>query len=484
MSERPTDPSIFRPLQVVVAVFLLLVVTGVAISAWLTVREQQMLARAAEELREKNAFQEAQRLIELKLMATALGGDAPSRKELAEQIDRLVELCPGRSEETLRHLRAFRQHVLEGVGDPASLETLAMFQEVGDLEERDKMRLLAEVQAETASHQRYELAAPVALLGLAAILLPITWWRIVRPLDDFGRQIGGLARGDFSPTPEDEVDELTLPLHRSFLKLAMRLQELEDSHRRREASLEEEVRTATAALLAQQRSLARAERLAATGELAASVAHEVRNPLAGIQMSLANVRAELTDHPDLAERIELVLGEVERLGRLVNELVDSSRHAPEPARKVDLAELVDELLALTRYQLPPDIQLESRVQHGLVCRLPAERLRQALLNLVLNASSAIGEVPGRIVLEARRDDDTLRVTVSDDGPGFPADVLEGGARTFVSTRAQGTGLGLAMVRRFTRDQGGSLELENLRSSGDRPGARVSLELPGVVSDDA
>ena len=126
---------------------------------------------------------------------------------------------------------------------------------------------------------------------------------------------------------------------------------------------------------------------------AASVAHEIRNPLAGIQMSLANLRHELQE-PELSERIDTIVSEVERLGHLVNGIVDAARHQPERPTTTDVADLADELISLTRYQLPPHVELESRIRSPLKVRVPKERLRQALLNLILNAAAAIGGKPG------------------------------------------------------------------------------------------
>jgi signal transduction histidine kinase len=210
------------------------------------------------------------------------------------------------------------------------------------------------------------------------------------------------------------------------------------------------------------------------------VAHEVRNPLAGIQMSLANLRHELEDTA-LRDRVDVVVTEVDRLARLVGEIVDAARHEPEPPAIVDVREVVEDLMSLARYQLPPDIRVEVRIAPGLRARLPKERLRQALLNLVLNATAAIGDVvPGTIVIEAERDGDDLRIEVSDDGPGFPEELVLGGIRPFHSTRSRGAGLGLAMVRRFVRDAEGSMRIDNRAESGERPGARVTLLLPSAV----
>ncbi|MCH2187326.1 ATP-binding protein, partial [Myxococcota bacterium] len=113
-------------------------------------------------------------------------------------------------------------------------------------------------------------------------------------------------------------------------------------------------------------------------------------------------------------------------------------------------------------------------------RLPKERLRQALLNLILNSAQAIGDNPGHIVIEARELDSDLELIVTDDGTGFPDDILAAGIHPFRTTRAKGTGLGLATVRRFVRENGGEIELSNASAAGNRRGARVALLLPSCI----
>ena len=105
--------------------------------------------------------------------------------------------------------------------------------------------------------------------------------------------------------------------------------------------------------------------------------------------------------------------------------------------------------------------------------MPQDRLRQALLNLVLNAANVLDERGGTITVAATREASQLRITVSDDGPGFPAELLQNGIRPFFSTRERGTGLGLPMVRRFARDLGGDVSLGTRQPHG----ACVALVLP-------
>jgi len=251
-----------------------------------------------------------------------------------------------------------------------------------------------------------------------------------------------------------------------------RLMQLEQEHQVRQQSLENEVRMAARTLLEHQRDLANAERLAAVGEVAAGVAHELRNPLAGIQMALSNLRRQLSD-PEQSSRLDAALKELKRTTQLLNTMLDQSRQAPEPMMTIDLARNVEELLALVHYQIPAHIQLRQEIPARLSCRLPQGRLHQALLNLIVNAAQSIGDQPGTITISAATEQDKLRLQVSDDGPGLPAELLHSGVRAFATWRESGTGLGLAMVRRFARDLGGELKLANREPHG----ACVTLLFP-------
>jgi C4-dicarboxylate-specific signal transduction histidine kinase len=467
------EPSVFRPLRVAVFTFFIPVVMGLVLSSLLTAREERRLYDARAQLERLYEFDRVRLTVASTIVGFATGNSDPPRREYAvRQIDQLIALSS--DPDTPPKLRALRVIVQKGGPDHDEIiHTLVLFHEVTTAEHARKTGILGELEEQSALQFRLELAVPLGLIAIGALLFPLAQRRLIRPLDAFGRQLARLADGDFTPAPvDDRVEPFLLPLHRQFNELARRLQQLEAAHRTQEELLHAKVQAATGQLLDQQRSLARAERLAATGELAASVAHELRNPLAGLRMTLGNLRTELRD-AELTERVDLMIQEVERLARLLNDLLDSARHAPEPVRPVQLADLVDDMLTLTRYQLPASVRLEHGIDRSLVCRLPPDRLRQALLNLILNAAGALGERGGVIRIDAEREGMTLRLTVCDDGPGFAPELLDGGIRPFFSTRERGTGLGLAMVRRFARDLGGSVELANIAPHG----ARVILVLP-------
>mgnify|MGYP000101639838 CR=1 FL=1 len=469
--------SIFRQVRLATFAFLALLSIGLVVSAALSIREQRRLQLAQVQIGRMHEFQRVYILVSHRLndLGEDPAPDPAGRQAAGQQIDILIGLAL--APQTVERLAAVRVRLelIDTGGASHFAEGVTLFNEADAAEATHKAALLARLQRDNEAQRWLEAAAPFAILAVGVLLLPLARRRIIKPLDAFAAQLSRLADGDFSPTPVSGVDPFLLPLHHQLNQVVARLRELEAEHAARAASLEDAVRAATQKVLAQQRALARAERLAATGELAASLAHELRNPLAGIQITLANLRTEIGD-PELGARLTLVSNEVERLTRLLNSLLDAARTTPEAARPVALAALVDDVVALIGVQLPATARVENRIDPALICRLPADQLRQALLNLLLNAGAALAEQGGAVVFSAEPVGARIQLSVCDDGPGFPAELLEGGIRPFFSTRERGTGLGLAMVRRFAREIGGELTLENRQPTG----ACVRLVLPREV----
>lgn len=355
------------------------------------------------------------------------------------------------------------------LGRPELFEAMGVMHQVLDAETERREAVLEAISRDTLGELELATGTLTGILVLAWVFLRR---RILSPLQDLRQLLLNLAEEDFTPIATERLDPLLLPVFNSYNVMVIHLSELEEAKRRHAESLEAEVRSATRALLEQQGSLARAERLAAVGELAASLAHELRNPLAGIQMSCANLRNEVDD-PDQSERLDLIGAELKRMTRLLNNLLDLGAQAPAPAVDFNLAFVVRELVALTRYQIPPRITLGFQVPEDLNCHLPECHLRQALLNLILNASQALAEDAGHISLRAWREAASVCLEVVDDGPGFLDEMLTGGIRPFSTGRSRGTGLGLAIVHRFVREVGGQIKLSN-REPHD---ASVTLLLP-------
>jgi signal transduction histidine kinase len=329
---------------------------------------------------------------------------------------------------------------------------------------------LLETISKDTENELYMASFTLAMILIVAVLF--LHRRLLHPLNDLRQLLQRLTEESYIPFNTTHIDPLLLPVFNSYNEMVKHLAELEEANRLHAQSLQTEVRMATQVLLEQQYSLARAERLAAIGEVAAELAHEIRNPLAGIQMAFNNLRREIDD-PQQLERMELISSELKRLAKLLNDMLDKSRHSPESVSQFDVAVLIRDLVTLTRYQIPESIQLIIDAPVPLRVNLPESALRQALLNLLLNAADAFEGGSGMVSIKAVKNEQGLHIKVSDNGPGFSQDMLDNGIRPFRTSHRRGTGLGLSMVLRFVKDVGGSINLSNQQPRG----ACVTLTLP-------
>lgn len=468
---------LYRHLQLALALFVALLLIALGMLAALSAHNQQRIDLIRRSVEHTHVLQRAG-LDMRHLQVADLTGAAPLRAESVVELGALVAPLaePGVLRVPENAGRVQQVGALLAGGSAPARERLAaaleLLRQTSYAEVDAVSRMLAVTADDASAESSLSMTALVVLPALLLLALWLLLRRIFNPIDNLTELLSKLANGESSPIPVRHADPLLLPLFNNYNSMIARLAELEEARRAHAESLEAKVRAATQALLEQHQSLARAERLAAAGEVAASIAHELRNPLAGIQMALTNLRRDLDD-PSAAERLDLAVAELDRISRLLKGLLDQVRSAPEPPRLIALAQLVRELLALVRYQAPPGVTLQSTVGDAVRCMLPDSQLRQALLNLVLNAIHALEGRSGNIVIAAEDAAGTLRLSVLDDGPGFPEAFLGEHVQPFKTGRSSGTGLGLAMVCRFARDCGGRLELANREPRG----ARATLLLP-------
>lgn len=199
----------------------------------------------------------------------------------------------------------------------------------------------------------------------------------------------------------------------------------------------------------------RAARGEALRRLAAAAAHEIRNPLATIRGTVELMRERAAESLGEADRgaLEDVLGEVDRLRRLTEDLLELSAERPLSFSEVSLPGVLEESARATEAVFPA---IRVRVQPGALSPVWADeaRLRQVLVNLLRNAAEAQGE--GEVVLEAVTLEGWTCMRVRDAGPGIPAEIESRLFEPFVTTKARGTGIGLAVSRRWVERQGGTL----------------------------
>lgn len=224
-----------------------------------------------------------------------------------------------------------------------------------------------------------------------------------------------------------------------------------------------------------QEATHRKEKLMALGHLAAGVAHEIRNPLSSIK-GLAKYFAERTPPGGEAYELAQVMAkEADRLNRVVSELLELVRPAHLKWQPVDLNEVIGHSLQLVSQDASGrDITLQFTAQPSL-CRIQADpdRLNQVLLNLYLNAIQAIGREGIITVAFAECGDGRIKLSVADSGKGMTAEQLQAIFTPYFTTKADGTGLGLAVVQNIVEQHGGTIHVESMPGKG----AVFTLYLP-------
>jgi signal transduction histidine kinase len=301
------------------------------------------------------------------------------------------------------------------------------------------------------------LLAGVALLGL--ILAHLLTGRLTRSLERLAGAAEAVAQGDLErriePAGADEVG-----------RVAAAFNAMTESLRR------------TLAELADRRALA------AVGEFAASLAHEIRNPLTSIQVDLQRVEERLPQRdPSTRELQARALAELRRLDRTVAGVLQAARSGRVTNAPVDLlaslhaaARAAGPALdkAGARCELPPQDALRLEVKGD------ADALEQLFLNLLLNAAQAVAP-GGHVAVHVRREDGFAEVVVQDDGAGIPASELERVFEPLYTTRAGGAGLGLAIARRLAEAHGGSISLASTPGEGTTASVRLPLAEPPAGS---
>jgi signal transduction histidine kinase len=253
------------------------------------------------------------------------------------------------------------------------------------------------------------------------------------------------------------------------------------SQRRREYALElVEERTAALnesldTLRTTQDQLVQSERLAAIGQLASTVGHELRNPLAVISNALYLLRrsAGAGDQEKTTQHLATAEREVSAASLIVSDLLEFSRSRSPMLADVDLSELVDEALSVA--PSPSGIEVDwAPPDSPAIARADRDQLRQVILNLITNAYDAMPD-GGRLVVRTTAADGTVRIEVSDSGTGMDEATVERIYEPFFTTKTRGVGLGLAVSRRLVEAHSGQLDVTT------QPGRGTSfvVDLPGV-----
>jgi two-component system sensor histidine kinase PilS (NtrC family) len=219
----------------------------------------------------------------------------------------------------------------------------------------------------------------------------------------------------------------------------------------------------------------RQDRLAAVGRLAASIAHEIRNPLAAMRGSIQMLRGEMDADSEQAQLMDIILRESDRLNNIVTDYLNYARPRPAQLNDVDLRVLIREAFTLLRNsaELSDNHVLEDEVpEQPMIARGDPERLKQVCWNIARNALQAMPDGGTFRICLTRPEPDRLRISFIDNGRGMAPEQVERLFEPFSSTTG-GTGLGLSIVYQIIRDHNGTINVRSRLGEG----TMITVELP-------
>jgi two-component system NtrC family sensor kinase len=302
-------------------------------------------------------------------------------------------------------------------------------------------------------------AAVCCAIVLCFVLLSVLLVLIERPLEDLMQTIDNVRRGDLTAHVEfakrqDDVGQLGRQFNEMVQQLNANRLEIEDLHKR---------------------EMARAEHLATLGELAAGLAHEIRNPLAGIAGVVEIMGKELPATSPSRAVIGEVHNEILRIQAILNDLLSYARPRPPNFHSANLNTTIEQAVEISRQQVrtkPIQVRFEPNAALPLVEHDPA-LIQQVVLNLILNGIQAISAA-GEVRVELSPYQEWVVIGVSDTGRGIPTEALPRIFKPFFTTRTEGTGLGLSLANSIVHSHGGHIDVTSTPGKGSQ--FKVSLPL--------
>jgi two-component system sensor histidine kinase PilS (NtrC family) len=225
--------------------------------------------------------------------------------------------------------------------------------------------------------------------------------------------------------------------------------------------------------------LRQSDRMAAIGELSAAIAHEIRNPLAAIGNAVELLGEEIEGRQGQVSRLlQVIEKESDRLQRITSEFLKFARIKNPEIVPIELKNAIDEVVLLIGNdpRKTEQVEISNRVGGNQIIYFDPDHLKQLMINIIINSLDALGgQGEIEIGLERKRKtaDTFIRLIIADNGPGFPDDVIGSVFEPFFSTKKEGTGLGLALVRKIAVSNHGRVFAKNRKNGG----AEIALDIP-------
>jgi signal transduction histidine kinase len=319
------------------------------------------------------------------------------------------------------------------------------------------------------------LAFAVGLLTLISIAGLVVTRRILRPIHMLKQGVQEIGQGNLEHRIDvrsgDEIEVLAF----EFNRMAERMQRTQEQLQRRGQELEQRVNQ----LRRLQAQLMQSERMAATGELAAQIAHEINNPLGIIKNYVGIAKMLMPEEDSNRENLRIVDQEINRIAGIVRRLLKFAKPGSEDIQNVQINQILEELLALLsgqlfRRKIEVDVDLHENLPE---VSISTDQMRQVFLNLIKNAEDAMAE-GGKLSVRTRYRKGQVEVEIADTGCGIPPEDVKNIFEPFFTTKGvKGTGLGLSVSYGIVKNYSGEINVE----SEPGRGTTFTIQLP-VVSD--
>jgi len=291
---------------------------------------------------------------------------------------------------------------------------------------------------------------------------------VVIPLLTKEKALGAIAADHTEPgrrLTKETLDSVMTVAQQAGLAIqnASMYQELKNFSRQ----MEEKIQKTTADLRKTEAELVRSEKLAALGQLAAGIAHEIRNPLTSINILIHSLRERLPSENSQQEDLKVIEEEIHRMNEIVDQFLRFAKPAPPFFEKTDVLSIVEETLQLLRPQIEKQrIVVEKEFQALPMIQMDPEQMKQAMLNLLLNAIQAMPE-GGQLTLKGRNSEDGqwIHLSIQDSGMGISGEDIDKLFDPFFSTKEGGIGLGLSITHRIIDQHHGKIEVETIPGEG-------------------
>lgn len=291
---------------------------------------------------------------------------------------------------------------------------------------------------------------------------------VVIPLFTKERVLGAIAADHTEPgrrLTKETLDSVMTFAQQAGLAIqnASMYQELKNFSRQ----MEEKIQKTTADLRKTEAQLIRSEKLAALGQLAAGIAHEIRNPLTSINILIHSLRERLPSENSQQEDLKVIEEEIHRMNEIVDQFLRFAKPAPPFFEKTDVLSIVEETLQLLRLQAEKQrIAVEREFQALPMILIDPEQMKQAMLNLLLNAIQAMPE-GGLLTLKGRNSEEGqwIHLSIQDSGMGISGEDIDKLFDPFFSTKEGGIGLGLSITHRIIDQHHGKIEVESSPGMG-------------------